>query len=80
VALGADGDLVVGKGPGRGAWLCAESVACLDEAGRRRAFNRALRAEVSGAAVGRLRAALQEHGKIRGSRMIENTQATERKG
>jgi uncharacterized protein len=43
-----DGALAVGRGePGRGAWLCAGSVACFDLAVRRRALSRALRAEVA---------------------------------
>jgi len=77
VALDEDGNLAVGGGPGRGAWLCAASSGCLDEAVRRKAFSRALRADVSGPAVARLRACLQEHGKIRGSVIDE---LTERKG
>jgi predicted RNA-binding protein YlxR (DUF448 family) len=51
--------LVVGAGPGRGAWLCADHpVECLDRALRRRAVTRALRAEVAGGDVERLRAKL----------------------
>jgi predicted RNA-binding protein YlxR (DUF448 family) len=42
-----DGSLAVGRGqPGRGAWLCAGSVACFEAAVRRKALSRALRAEV----------------------------------
>jgi predicted RNA-binding protein YlxR (DUF448 family) len=42
-----DGGLAVGRGePGRGAWLCAGSVACFEAAVRRKALSRALRAEV----------------------------------
>src|SRR5205823_10514178 len=51
-----DGELAVGTGlPGRGAWLCAGSPDCLEEAVRRRVFSRALRQDVSGAAMGSLR-------------------------
>ena len=47
VARRPDGSLAVGRNePGRGAWLCAGSVACFDTAVRRRAFTRALRCEV----------------------------------
>ncbi|MEL7210028.1 MAG: YlxR family protein [Actinomycetota bacterium] len=43
-----DGSLSVGRTlPGRGAWLCAGSTECLDEAIRRSAFSRAFRAEVA---------------------------------
>ena len=39
-----DGRLEVGRTlPGRGAWLCAGSVACLEAAITRKAFARALR-------------------------------------
>ena len=49
ITRGADGRLVVGRSqPGRGAWLCAGSPTCLAEAVRRRGFERALRAPVSG--------------------------------
>ena len=43
----------MGAGPGRGAWLCADA-ACLDAAVKRRAFGRALRADVNRDAVARL--------------------------
>lgn len=43
----------MGAGPGRGAWLCADG-ACLDAAVKRRAFGRALRADVNRDAVARL--------------------------
>jgi len=43
-----DGHLVAGHGrPGRGAWLCAGSLGCLELALRRNAFGRALRRPVS---------------------------------
>jgi predicted RNA-binding protein YlxR (DUF448 family) len=49
ITRGAEGRLVVGRSqPGRGAWLCAGSSTCLAEAVRRRAFERALQAPVSG--------------------------------
>lgn len=42
-----DGSLAIGRRePGRGAWLCAGSESCFESAQRRRAFARALRAEV----------------------------------
>jgi hypothetical protein len=37
--------------PGRGAWLCADSPACLEQALKRRALGRALRASVDVDAV-----------------------------
>lgn len=59
---GADGRLTVGPGPGRGAWLCGPpaTVACLDEAVRRRALDRALRATVPKDEIDTLRARLGE--------------------
>jgi predicted RNA-binding protein YlxR (DUF448 family) len=54
-----DGSLAVGRGePGRGAWLCAGSAACFDAAVRRRAFTRALRGDVPGHELDRLRGRL----------------------
>ncbi len=56
----ADGSLSVDRtGPGRGAWLCAGSTACLDQALRRRAFDRALRAMVPPGAADGLRAEVE---------------------
>jgi predicted RNA-binding protein YlxR (DUF448 family) len=47
IARRPDGSLATGRNePGRGAWLCAGSVACFDAAVRRRALTRALRCEV----------------------------------
>ncbi len=47
VARNADGSLVVDRHrPGRGAWLCRRSPACVDLAIRKRAFDRAFRAPV----------------------------------
>ena|GEM_PF-1025295 len=59
VTRAADGTLEVGRtAPGRGAWLCRGSLACLDQAVRRRAFDRALRGPVVDGATDRLRAHL----------------------
>ncbi len=58
VRLG-DGTLAPGRTlPGRGAWLCRDSMACLDAAQKRRAFERALRGPVAAGAVDGLRRAL----------------------
>jgi hypothetical protein len=60
VRVHRDGDdLVVGRGPGRGAWLCAAHPgACLDLALRRGALARALRTELPCGGTERLRAKL----------------------
>jgi predicted RNA-binding protein YlxR (DUF448 family) len=51
--------LVLGPGPGRGAWLCRDHpVACLDEARGRRAVDRALRTPIRDDAIEELRARL----------------------
>ena len=50
--------------PGRGAWLCAGSLSCLDAAARRRAFSRALRAEIKPEAVAGLRSAVASRGRM----------------
>ncbi len=51
VRLG-DGSLRAGRSlPGRGAWLCRGSAACVESALRRRAFERALRGPVGVGAV-----------------------------
>ena len=51
--------LEVGAGPGRGAWLCrSDPAACLEEAQRRRAVERALRISVRNDDIERLRARL----------------------
>ena len=48
VARGPAGSLVVDRTlPGRGAWLCRGSVACMDRAIAKRAFDRALRVRLS---------------------------------
>jgi predicted RNA-binding protein YlxR (DUF448 family) len=56
-----DGTLELGRGPGRGAWLCSppRALECLDAALRRGALARALRVEVSDASAVRLRARLE---------------------
>jgi len=65
VVRSADGALAVGRSlPGRGAWLCAGSDACLELAERRKAFTRAFRAPVGIAAMNALRAALGERARI----------------
>lgn len=62
----ADGGLAVGRAhPGRGAWLCADSVvACLDLAVGRKALGRALRAELAADASVRLRRYLVERARL----------------
>jgi len=60
VACSGDGSLVVGRShPGRGAWLCRDSPACLELAVKRKAFDRALRTQTGDFQVERLRAALR---------------------
>ena len=71
------GDLAVGRDlPGRGAWLCAGSVACVDAAGRRRAFARALRADVGAEAVVALREVLAGRARIEGGPLGSGARAT----
>ena len=53
ISVDAAGALVVGPGPGRGAWLCEDSD-CFRQAERRRAFGRALRADVKAGEIARL--------------------------
>jgi len=54
-----DGSLVPGRTlPGRGAWVCRGSQACLELARKRRAFERAFRAPVAVVAVDGLEQAL----------------------
>ncbi|MGH9263946.1 MAG: YlxR family protein [Acidimicrobiales bacterium] len=61
------GGLAVGRtSPGRGAWLCAGSPACVAAAARRRAFDRALRTAVSPEAVDELGTTLAGRGRIGG--------------
>jgi predicted RNA-binding protein YlxR (DUF448 family) len=47
-------------GPGRGAWLCLESLECLDDAVRRHGFDRAFATSVAAADVQQLRVHLGE--------------------
>jgi len=56
------GDLAIGPGPGRGAWLCAPpaAIGCLEQAARRHALDRALRATFDAHAVRRIRAKLED--------------------
>ena len=52
VACIESGKLVVGRDqPGRGAWLCRASTHCLDQAVKRKAFDRAFRCRVDVASV-----------------------------
>ena len=63
VARRPDGSLAVGRSePGRGAWLCGGSAPCFEAAVRRRAFGRALRCEVPGHELERLRGKLLSGG------------------
>jgi predicted RNA-binding protein YlxR (DUF448 family) len=74
VTVAADGRLVVGPGaPGRGAWLCRGAdgtieVGCIDQATKRRAFGRALRAEVGAEAIEALRTEVTKRARIEGGR------------
>ncbi len=62
---GAGSGLAVGRNlPGRGAWLCAGSVVCVELAARRGAFARALRTSVEPSAVASLRDALAGRGRM----------------
>jgi predicted RNA-binding protein YlxR (DUF448 family) len=54
----AGGLTVDRSGPGRGAWLCAGSLDCLDRAVRRHGFDRAFATAIDGAEVGCLQAEL----------------------
>ncbi|HEV2758913.1 MAG TPA: YlxR family protein [Acidimicrobiales bacterium] len=59
------GGLAVGRTrPGRGAWVCAGSPACVDAAERRKAFDRALRTTVHGHAVDEVRTTVAERGRL----------------
>ena len=62
VRLG-DGSLAVGRTlPGRGAWLCRGSPACVEVAQKRRAFERALRGPVGPGAIAGLQDDLDSAG------------------
>jgi len=54
------GELALGPGPGRGAWLCGSptTIECFDRARRRRAFQRALRTGIEDDELDALRAKL----------------------
>ncbi|MXZ51945.1 MAG: YlxR family protein [Acidimicrobiaceae bacterium] len=65
VSMDLNGGLVVGPGPGRGAWLCPD-MACLESAKRRRAFGRALRADVRPDEIARLQQAWPASGNAPG--------------
>ena len=59
------GGLATGRTlPGRGAWLCAGSSACIDVAERRKAFERALRTTVHREAVDDLKTSLAPRGRL----------------
>lgn len=59
VVRSVDGTLAVGRTlAGRGAWLCAGSLACVEQARSRGAFGRALRDPVDEAALDTLTAEL----------------------
>jgi len=59
------GGLATGRTrPGRGAWLCAGSPACIEAAERRKAFDRALRTTVHPHAVDVLKTSLAERGRL----------------
>jgi predicted RNA-binding protein YlxR (DUF448 family) len=51
-------DLAVGRGPGRGAWLCRTTDGCLERAVRRGAVERALRVTIPNLDLADLRARL----------------------
>jgi uncharacterized protein len=55
-----DGRVRIGAGPGRGAWLCGPpaTLTCFDQAVRRRALDRALRATMTDDELRALRAKL----------------------
>ena len=59
------GGLAVDRtGAGRGAWLCAGSPACFEQAARRRVFGRALRTEIGAEAVNALRASFIDRARM----------------
>lgn len=61
----AGGGLATGRTlPGRGAWLCAGSPACVEAAERRQAFERALRTTVHRQAVDDLKTTLAPRGRL----------------
>jgi predicted RNA-binding protein YlxR (DUF448 family) len=71
VTRAGDGSLRLGRtGPGRGAWLCAglptgyPAVPCMEQAERRKALTKALRAPVEVAAITALRERVEERARI----------------
>ena len=65
VVAGPGGGLATGRTlPGRGAWLCAGSPACIEAAERRKAFDRALRTTVHSRAVDDLKTMLAPRGRL----------------
>ena len=54
VRHGEDGLAVADSSQGRGAWLCADSPACLQSAVRRHAFDRAFKRPISEQAISAL--------------------------
>jgi len=59
VSIGPSGEMVFGRNvAGRGAWLCAGSVRCLENALRKGSLARALRTELDCKAEDRLRSEL----------------------
>jgi predicted RNA-binding protein YlxR (DUF448 family) len=66
------GTLDVGRAlPGRGAWLCADSKTCLDQAARKGALGRALRADVTAQEIEALRVALTGCARMEGRSQSE---------
>ncbi len=67
VVRGSDAELKIGRTlAGRGAWLCARSLECIDIAGKRKAFSRALRGPVKQDSIEALRAEMVERASIEG--------------
>jgi predicted RNA-binding protein YlxR (DUF448 family) len=58
LSVGPSGALAVGKGPGRGAWLCRGGPGCLERSIRRGTLERALRVTLAPNALEMLRARL----------------------
>ena len=67
VALGAGGLVLDRSAPGRGAWLCAgTTVACFEQAVKKRAFARTLKTAVPDGAVESLRRILAVRERMEG--------------
>ncbi len=71
MARATDGSVLLGRTiPGRGAWLCAgapgrlPAAVCLEQATRRKALTKALRAPVEPAAMEALRERVEERARI----------------